>query len=199
MSGRIKLLKDGGPIKAEDVPALGYTYDTPGPFDQQCGTFGLDAFHLPNQLPNLVCPDRFVCGAEEQDEELQSFADCIDAMDCHMLSGMTTSVKASDEAALFIHQMIQHHQNAVNMAKALLKSGKVVCADHTMNSQDCVLEIILREIVNGQSYQIQLMNAYLDAKEYSGKVVCADLTMNSQDCVLEIILREIVNEQNYQI
>jgi uncharacterized protein (DUF305 family) len=37
---------------------------------------------------------------------------------------MTTGVMASDETALFIHQMIPHHQNAVNMAKTLLKSAK---------------------------------------------------------------------------
>jgi hypothetical protein len=84
-----------------------------------------------------------------------------------MLSRMTTGVKASDETALFIHQMIPHHQNAVNMAKTLLKSGKVVCADLTdEDDQDCILERILREIINGQNFQIQLMNGYLDAKGY---------------------------------
>jgi uncharacterized protein (DUF305 family) len=173
MAGRIKLLKGGLPINEDDVPAFEVSYVPPGPFDQQCGTYGLDAF----QLPNPVCPDRFVCGAEEQDEELQAFADCIDAMDCHMLSGMTTGVKASNEAALFIHQMIPHHQNAVNMAKALLKSGKVVCDDLTNeDSQDCILERILREIVNGQNHQIQLMNAYLEAKEY----------LATDNCVVEV-------------
>jgi uncharacterized protein (DUF305 family) len=173
MSGRIKLLKNGLPINESNVPALGYSYDTPGPFDQTCGTYGLDAF----QLPNPVCPDRFVCGVEGQDEELQSFAECIDAMDCAMMSGMTTGVMASDEAALFIHQMIPHHQNAVNMAKTLLKSEKLVCADLSdEDSQDCVLERILREIINGQNHQIQLMNGYLAAKEYPA----------SDNCVVEI-------------
>jgi uncharacterized protein (DUF305 family) len=173
MAGRIKLLKNGLPINENDMPALGYSYDTPGPFDQKCGTYGLDAF----QLPNPVCPDKFVCGVEDQDEELQSFADCIDAMDCHMLSGMTTGVMASDEAALFIHQMIPHHQNAVNMAKTLLKSEKVVCADLAdEDSQDCVLERILREIINGQNHQIQLMNGYLKAKEYPA----------TDNCVVEV-------------
>jgi uncharacterized protein (DUF305 family) len=173
MAGRIKLLKNGLPINENDMPALGYSYDTPGPFDQKCGTYGLDAF----QLPNPVCPDKFVCGVEDQDEELQSFADCIDAMDCHMLSGMTTGVMASDEAALFIHQMIPHHQNAVNMAKTLLKSEKVVCADLTdEDSQDCILERILREIINGQNHQIQLMNGYLKAKAYPA----------TDNCVVEV-------------
>jgi uncharacterized protein (DUF305 family) len=169
MAGRIKLLKNGLPINNSDMPALGYVYDTPGPFDKKCGTYGLDAF----QLPNPVCPDRFVCGVEGQDEELQSFAECIDAMDCAMMSGMTTGVMASDEAALFIHQMIPHHQNAVNMAKTLLKSEKLVCADLTdEDNQDCILEGILREIINGQNHQIQLMNGYLKAKDYPKKDNC---------------------------
>ena len=39
-------------------------------------------------------------------------------MNCAMMNGMTTSVKGSEsEVALFLHQMIPHHQNAVNMAK----------------------------------------------------------------------------------
>jgi hypothetical protein len=131
--------------------------------------YALDAF----QLPNKFCPDKFVCGVEDQDEELQSFADCIDAMDWHMLSGMTTGVKASNEAALFVHQMIPHHQNAVNMAKALLMGGKVVCADLTdEDSPYCVLERTLREIINGQNHRIQLMNGYLKAKEYPATDNC---------------------------
>jgi uncharacterized protein (DUF305 family) len=183
MSGRIKLLKNGLAINENDVPALGYSYDTPGPFDQECGTFGLDAF----QLPNPVCPDRFVCGVADEDEELKGFADCIDAMDCHMMSGMTTGVMASDETVLFIHQMIPHHQNAVNMAKALLKSEKLVCADLTdENSQDCSLERILREIINGQNHQIQLMNGYLKEKDYPA----------TDNCVVEV---ETVGSSGQQI
>jgi uncharacterized protein (DUF305 family) len=41
---------------------------------------------------------------------------------------MTTD--ATSEIGLFIHQMIPHHQNAVNMAKALLKTG-FSCEDLT--------------------------------------------------------------------
>ena len=42
-------------------------------------------------------------------------------MNCAMMVRMTTSVKESEsEVALFIHQMIPHHQNAVNMAKGKL-------------------------------------------------------------------------------
>ena len=113
MSGRIKLTNKGLLVSNIDVPSLGYEYDTPGTFDQQCGTFGLDNF----QLPNAQCPDRFVC---DPPPENQQFANCIDAMNCHMMAGMTTNVDSQSNIALFVHQMVPHHQNAVNMAKLLL-------------------------------------------------------------------------------
>jgi len=164
MSGRIKILKDGVPVSTKDEPPLGYAYDEPGDFDQKCGTFGLDPF----QLPNAVCPDQFVCGVEEV--ELQSVADfsaCIDAMNCHMLSGMTTGVKAASQMALFIHQMIPHHQNAINMAKTLLHENVLVCEDLAdEDNQDCIMEAIIREIVNTQNHQIQKMLSYLDENDY---------------------------------
>ena len=89
---------------------------------------------------------------------MRGFADCIDAMNCHMLYGMTTKVSSGTELALFLHQMIPHHQvrpfndekvewpfsrmliaillslylqNAVNMAKALLSAGFLPCDDLT--------------------------------------------------------------------
>lgn len=157
MSGRIKLMKDGEVISAEDEPPLGYNYEVPGPFDEECGTYGLDDF----QLPHPQCPDTFVCDA---DPEMQPFPQCIDAMNCHMFVGMTTGVSSGSEVALFIHQMIPHHQNAVNMAKTLLITDSVPCEDLT-NDEDplCTMQVILREIINGQNFQIQAMRGVLDA------------------------------------
>ena len=79
-------------------------------------------------------------------ESHQAFSDCIDAMNCAMLAGMTTKVSSQSEIALFVHQMIPHHQNAVNMAKTLLVTGDVPCDDLT-NDDDpfCALQVILRE------------------------------------------------------
>jgi uncharacterized protein (DUF305 family) len=73
---------------------------------------------------------------------------------------------ASSEIALFLNQMIPHHQNAVNMAKLLLRSGKVTC-DNLKNVADpmCQLEILLRGIIGEQNHQIQLMQQEL--KQYS--------------------------------
>ena len=152
MTGRIKLLKNGIPIQEANVPDIPYEYDKPGTFDQKCGTFGLDKF----QLPNVECFDRFVCDVPDNDPSLAQFADCIDAMNCAMLSGMTTMASSMSQTALFIHQMVPHHQNAVNMAKALLKTGKLECDNLTEETADCALEQILREIINEQNFQIQV-------------------------------------------
>ena len=45
------------------------------------------------------------------------------------------------------------------MAKALLKTGVLKCErlDHDVVEEDCAMENILREIVNNQIYQIQIM------------------------------------------
>jgi hypothetical protein len=164
MTGRVKLLQNGTPLQSiSNLPEIPYDYDMPGPFDEKCGTFGLDSW----QLPNPQCFDRFVCEVPEDNPELKQFADCIDAMNCHMLSGMTTGLSSRSAVALFIHHMVPHHQNAVNMAKALLKTGKLSCNDLADDTNDdCILEGILREIVNSQNFQIQTMYAVADAMSY---------------------------------
>jgi hypothetical protein len=91
MTRRIKLLKNGIPLTTQNIPEMNYKYDSPGPFDQQCGTFGLDSF----QLPNDECFDRFVCDAPDDDSSLNLYAHCIEAMNCHMLAGMTSKATSN--------------------------------------------------------------------------------------------------------
>lgn len=58
--------------------------------------------------------------------------------------------------------MIPHHQNAVNMAKSLLKLWEEKCPSLTSeDTDDCVMEGMLREIVNAQNAQIQIMRELL--------------------------------------
>lgn len=173
MSGRIKILKNGVPVSGGDEPSIDYRYDTPGEFDGKCGTFGLDPF----QLPNVQCPDQFVCIGDTTDPGLVQFASCIDAMNCAMLSGMTTQYASSSPVALFIHQMVPHHQNAVNMAKVLLKQDVLNCDDLT-NEDDpgCHLEAILRDIVNTQNFQIQGMLTILEQYNFP----------KTADCMVEV-------------
>jgi uncharacterized protein (DUF305 family) len=174
MTGRIKLLKGGAAVVEADEPNITYQYDTPGQFDAKCGTFGLDDY----QLPNIQCPDRFVClDSSITDPSLLQYASCIDAMNCAMLAGMTTGYAASNPVALFIHQMIPHHRNAVNMAKVLLHQNVLECTDLT-NEDDpvCHMEAILRDIVNTQNLQIQGMMKILEQMNIP-------LT---QDCMVEV-------------
>jgi Domain of unknown function (DUF305) len=170
MTGRIKLLKNGIPVSPTDSPALLYEYDQVSPFDASCGTFNLES----SRLPNLQCPNRFVCVPEDAENSLKEFSDCIDAMNCFMMKRMTTGVTANSRTAIFLQQMIPHHQNAVNMAKALLhEDGEVVCPDITdEENPDCILEVILRDIVNVQNEQIQTMRALLAVKNFHEHDAC---------------------------
>lgn len=169
MSGRIKLLKDDEALQPIlNVPEIDYEVAQPSQYDATCGTFGLDVW----QLPHPQCPAQFVCGVPEDNPEMEQFSDCIDSMNCHMFAGMTTGVKAENQAALFLHQMIPHHQNAVNMAKALLKTDIVQCDDLTEETDDCAMKIILLEIVNTQNHQIQTMKGLLEGYGFPPKDAC---------------------------
>ena len=161
MSGRIKLMKDGEPVSDEDVPEIPYEQEyQSSSFDKSCGTMHLGDF----QLPHPECPHKFICdGASES-----HFAQCLEAMDCAMMVGMTTYVEDQNDGdvALFNHQMIPHHENAVNMAKALLHEGTLQCSDITADTTDCKMTRIMYEIVNNQNYQIQSMRAVLENDGY---------------------------------
>jgi len=170
MTGRIKLLRNDEPIQEEDMPEIDYDYENPTGHDAVCGTYGLNDF----QLPHDECPQQFVCDVPEGNSGLAQFSQCIDSMNCAMMAGMTTTVKtAESEVALFIHQMIPHHQNAVNMAKALLVTNKLQCEDITDDENpDCAMEVILREIINNQNAQIQTMRSILEANNYPQEDDC---------------------------
>jgi hypothetical protein len=60
--------------------------------------------------------------------------------------------------------MIPHHQNAVNMAKTLLKLGNLQCDDPSDDeSTDCIMKNMMRDTINTQNHQIQMMRQILDA------------------------------------
>jgi len=165
MSGRIKLIApDGVVLQEENKPTIPYEYDQPSAFDQECGTFGLEGYTLPHDQ----CPPMFICNAPGG--ALEKYSKCYDAMNCAMAVGMTTY--AENTVALFIHQMIPHHQNAVNMAKALLHSGKVTCDDVTVESDDCELYKVLVSVINHQNHQIQTMQGVLEGKSFKKSYDC---------------------------
>jgi hypothetical protein len=77
------------------------------------------------------------------------------------MAEMSTNV-GQDPASLFMYHMIPHHENAVNMAKALLPN--VPCDDLTKEDDpDCVLNALARDIINTQNFQIQTMRTVLEA------------------------------------
>ena len=63
--------------------------------------------------------------------------------------------------------MIPHHQNTVNMAKNLLASGEVDCNPTVIeegpngDTTACILEPIVRSIINTHNAQIQVMRTEL--------------------------------------
>merc|ERR1712176_322223 len=93
-------------------------------------------------------------------------------MNCRMTAGMTTNMHAGSAKALFIHQMIPHHRNAVNMAKALLEKGKLDCENYTDETADCILTQIASEIIPVQNHQIQGMQGVLEEIGYYAEDDC---------------------------
>merc|ERR1712241_730308 len=84
---------------------------------------------------------------------------------------------------LFNHQMIPHHQNAVNMCKSLLFSGEADCEDlEDEESPACVLNVICQEIINVQNAQIQTMRGILTAEGYDDTDDCEIAIASSLSC-----------------
>merc|ERR1719311_1805029 len=90
------------------------------------------------------------------------------ALDCHMNYNMKSILANSDPIVTFIHQMIPHHQNAVNMAKALLKTNTL----DTSDEGDQEMEHMMWAIINGQNFQIHQMQDYLAEKNYVESDIC---------------------------
>ena len=168
LGGRIKLRSNGKFIQPSHLPIHNAMPPPPSSYDEQCGTYGLvhqyanlgqrgdswtHSMEADYRLPHSECPHTFVC-----EEGKSIFASCLDAINCHMFIGMTTYERNS-EVALFLQQMIPHHQNAVNMAKSLMLNWSYTCdpADLGSDSAECLMENILRSIVHGQNAQIQTM------------------------------------------
>ena len=177
LGARIKLMRNGKIINPRPLPEHKLVPPPPSEYDQHCGTYGLVAETAapgtigdgwPHsqlgdfRLPHPECPREFVC-----EEDKSTFATCTDAINCHMFNGMTTNENYS-EVALFLHQMIPHHQQAVNQAKSLLLNGDFSCSPEELGSEDydCVLENLIRSIINAQNAQVQTFRALLESYEF---------------------------------
>lgn len=172
LGGRIIFRNNGRFIQPSHLPIHNTMPPPRSSYDEQCGTYGLvhqyanlsqsDSWNhitaADYRLPHSKCPLTFVC-----EDGKSIFASCLDAINCHMFVGMTTYEQYS-EVALFLQQMIPHHQNAVNMAKSLMLNWSYTCdpADLGSDSAECLMENILRSIVHGQNAQIQTMRDLLE-------------------------------------
>ena len=88
------------------------------------------------------------------------------------------------------HQMIPHHQNAVNMCKALLTSGEAGCDNlEDEDNAACITNVICQEIVNVQNAQIQTMRGVLEGLNLD----------QSDDCVIEVKKSKEIPQKSKEI
>ena len=139
----------------------------PSAYDQSCGTSNLSPFQ-PGKGYNKICRNNvFMCSDESNYDH---FASCFDALNCAMHDQMKVQHTGNCQE-LFINQMIPHHENAINMAKTVLKfaeseltSGRftIPCAhDRSAMCPDLNAIGLLRGIVASQNVQIKFMRDYL--------------------------------------
>ena len=165
MAGRIKVYENGAPLNSEDTPALIKEPDVVSAYDESCGTFGVGDY----TRDSGKCPyDAFICTEGDETPEQLLFGECMYALDCHMNYNMKSILANSDPIVTFIHQMIPHHQNAVNMAKAVLKTNTLDASDEG----DLEMENMMWAIINGQNFQIHQMQDYLAEKNYVESDIC---------------------------
>merc|ERR1719161_1932092 len=161
MSGKIIIQNaDGSPVTKADGSELANPkeltlYGTHASIgaDKMCGTHAVDAY-APGG--SNACSERFLCGALDTD-----FEKCMQAIDCKMNKDMKSQTKAdrTDKVATFMQQMIPHHQNAVNMAKILLKSVSPQKISEAIGEDG--LTHMLHTIIAAQNYQIHQFRGYL--------------------------------------
>ena len=190
MTARIKLLDAEGNMKSvANVPEIPYGYTAIDIFDFGCGTFNLTDYESLESTDS--CPDIFVC--EDGIDPETIYPKCVQAMNCHMMASMTTN--AVGTSALFCHQMIPHHQNAVNMAKALLKTHDIICQEEGPTEEgavipwECDLAPILYDIINVQNSQIIDMYGALDQLGADAYANC-DVEFQEYDNVFSRLLSE---------
>lgn len=169
MSGRIVVLDETGEAvnPNPNTPPLPYGREVPSDFDSKCGTFGTGDF----QRGSKLCPanDYVFCDNDSEAADPE-FSECMFALDCHMHHYMRVNLEA-DKTAAFMHQMIPHHENAVNMAKVALKFGIEEGKD-----PDGEVEQLMYEIINNQNAQITFMRNWLIDHGYasSTEAQCGD-------------------------
>jgi hypothetical protein len=188
MSGRIKVIdSNGDPKNPNDIVPLTYDYNEISAFDEDCGTHNISRYEdYGSECPEMT----FICN------DNGDFNKCMSAIDCAMHVEMRVS-GTKDPTVTFMHQMIAHHRNAVNMAKILLKENPTslkcgtsydgrrlegdlheFCNDGN-NDGGTPAVTLLWEIINVQNAQITFMNAWLKDNEQVSHDFCEHETDNT--------------------
>jgi len=151
MSGKIIILnEDGSEYSNGSEEQELYAPVTQDAHDMKCGTTAAAPYADDGAM---ACDMQFFGGDHDTD-----FEQCLQSIDCQMHHEMMAETSADEESNVvtFMQQMIPHHENAVNMAKVLLKLDMADVAE----VED--LEDILYGIINVQNFQIHQFRNYLN-------------------------------------
>eukprot|EP00121_Abeoforma_whisleri_P014133 Awhi_evm1s13035 len=157
MSGRIYIVESEGDSQNHSPEKGLYPHHEvkKNSFDHQCGTFETGKYGLTGL--ELFCPKQDFVISEKND----SFVDCMEAIDCKMNFEMSTEEYDNRPIETFMHQMVPHHSNAVNMAKILLKYFQGGLAGYANPEIDSEVQDMMLNIINTQNAQITFMRAWL--------------------------------------
>ena len=151
MSGKIIIKNEDGSDYSNGTDELPlYDPIVKDAFDKSCGTSHASKYADGGEKE---CKIDFFAGERDT-----TFEKCLHAVDCQMHYEMYSEAEPNESnIVLFMQQMIPHHENAVNMAKLLLKQS-------TQEELDAVedLEDILHDIINTQNFQIHQFRNYLN-------------------------------------
>jgi len=136
-------------------------------FDEACGTSGLEQFGVDY---DEFCPNmEFVCPGNLDTQ----YVSCLEAVNCQMNFEMRVPVEV-DPLLNFMHEMIPHHVNAVNMARFAMKFAST---SPGYDDPDFAIPEMMLAIINAQNMQIQNMEAFLATYEngpVEGVVECPE-------------------------
>merc|ERR1719407_376659 len=96
---------------------------------------------------------------------------------------MMTNLDTTSDVASFMHQMIPHHENAINMAKLLLKQNALTITRRKLREEgrrldddggcaDCAIEDMLWSIIVVQGHQVITMKDWLAANSKPESATC---------------------------
>ena len=125
----------------------------------------MDPYH--SKQDEFCSKQDFLCDRTGSD-----FSNCMQAINCKMNYMMRVKEVADNPLAVFMQQMIPHHENAVQMSRIAMKHSTKA------KGYDSEVEDLLRSIMATQNHQIQTMKTWLKEHASDG-VVCSPPKISS--------------------